>query len=392
MCRCVLVIIALALTHPAAALTLPDALARAADVDPSSVIAGLQARKQRIQTAEAWAGLGLTPAVSLSDTIGNTPSGSLSVDLALLNPPSWFSALSQVATADAARATAEATARDARYAVAALWYQAFAAEEAEDLAQTTLTEARGTANAAEARLRAGLASELDAKAARLGVLNAQATLAQAQSTRFIALATLSSALQTEVVNVDVASQPEMPDSVGISPWIAVYQDNVKAAKWAEASSIASLFPTGDISGSTTILPLSPQNQWQIAVSASWAFSGVVNPVLRVETAHIDRTVAEEQLEQQKRSDALAIQVARAQVDAARARRSAAVDGEKLAAETVAVGQARLSAGLISTLDVLKLQEQEALARVQRVGSELDLALAILDSRRLSGLPVLTSSP
>lgn len=369
------------------ALTLPEALERVAAVDPDSVIAALRARKESVQTTGAFANLGLTPSLGVSDTLGNTPSGSLSVSLALLNPPAWFDALSQGANAQSAHAAADAIGRDASYAVAALWYSAFAAQEAEDLAQTSLTEARGTADAAEARLRAGLTSELDAKAARLGVLNAQATLASAQSTRFIALASLSSALQTEVVEVSVDGAPEMPDAAGESSWVAVYEQNVAAAKWAEASAVAGLFPTGNLTGSRTLVPLSPANAWSIGASASWSFEGVVTPFLQVQEAHLDRRIAEVQLDQQQRADRLAIAVARAQVDAAKARRNAAADGEKLAGETVAVGRARLGAGLISTLDVLKLQELEAAARVSRVRSELDLALAVLDSRRLSGLPV-----
>lgn len=373
-------------------MTLPEALDRAAEVDPDSIIAVLQSRKESAQTAEAYANLGFTPRVSVSQTFGSTPSSDLSVSVSLLDPPAWLSAFAQGANSQAARANADALARDTRYGVAVMWFQAFAAEEAEDLAQSSLSEARGTADAAEARLRAGLTSELDAKAARLGVLNAQATLASAQSSRFIALARLSSALQTEVIQVDAPRPPEMPDGTGTSPWIAVYEANVRQARWDEAAAWASLFPTASLSGTRSLLPVSNSAAWAITLSASWSFSGVLAPFLNVQEAHIDRKIAEVQLEQRKRIDALDVSIARAQVDAARARRSAAVDGEKLAAETVVVGKARLGAGLISTLDVLKLQEQEAQARVQRVGAELDLALAVLDSRRLSGLPVIEPQP
>lgn len=373
---------------PAFALTLPEALNRAAEVDPDSIIAALQSRKEAAQTAEAYANLGLTPSVSVSQTFGASMTSELSVGVSLLNPPAWFSALAQGANGQAAHATADATARDTRYAIAAMWFQAFAAEEAEELAQTSLSEARGTADAAEARLRAGLTSELDAKAARLGVLNAQATLASAQSTRFIALARLSSALQTEVVEVEAPDAPQMPDGTGTSPWIAVYEASLREARWDEAAAWASLFPTASLSGTRTLLPVSNSAAWAVTLSATWSFSGVLAPFLNVQEAHIDRKIAAVRLEQQQRADALSVSIARAQVDAARARRSAAVDGEKLAGETVTVGKARLGAGLISTLDVLKLQEQEAQARVQRVGAELDLALAVLDSRRLSGLPVI----
>ena len=379
----------LALTSaPAFAITQPEAIDRAAEVDPDAVIAALRARKEASQTVQAYANLGLTPSVSVSETFGSAATSSVSVSTSLLDPPSWFSALAQGENLHGARATADATARDTRFGVAALWFQAFAAQEAEDLAQTSLSEARGTADAAEARLRAGLTSELDAKAARLGVLNAQATLASAQSTRFIALARLSSAIQVDVAEVDAPEAPQMPDATGVSPWLAVYEANVQQARWNEAAAWANLFPSPSLSGSHTLLPASTSSAWAITLSASWSFSGLVSPFLDVQTSHIDRKVAELQLDAQRRADALDVSIARAKVDAAKARRSAAVDGEKLAAETVTVGKARLGAGLISTLDVLKLQEQEAQARVQRVSAELDLALAVLDSRRLSGLPVL----
>lgn len=376
---------------PAAhALTLEQALSRAAEVDPGSIIANLSARKEASQSVEAWANVGLTPSMSFSQPLNPTGGASLSLSMSvdLLNPPAWFNALAQGSNAAQAWVVADATARDARYAVAALWFQAFAAEEAEDLAQTSLSEARGTADAAEARLRAGLASELDAKAARLGVLNAQAALASAQSARFIALARLSSALQIDVPKVEVTDAPISPDTTGDSPWIAAYEMNVQQARWVEASSIAALFPTARLTGSTPLLPGSVTPSWAVALTASWSFSGVLTPILNVQQAHLDRKVTEVQLEQQRRADSLYLEIAHAQVDAAKARRSAAADGEQLAGETVAVGRARLGAGLISTLDVLKLQEQEAQARVQRVSAELDLALAVLDTRRLSGLPVI----
>ena len=370
---------------PAAhAITLEQALSRAAEVDPGSIIANLSARKEASQSVEAWANVGLTPSMSFSQPLNPTGAASLSLSMSvdLLNPPAWFNALAQGSNAAQAWVIADATARDARYAVAALWFQAFAAEEAEDLAQTSLSEARGTADAAEARLRAGLASELDAKAARLGVLNAQAALASAQSAR------LSSALQLDVPKVEVTDAPISPDTTGDSPWIAAYEMNVQQARWVEASSIAALFPTARLTGSTPLLPGSVTQSWAVALTASWSFSGVLTPILNVQQAHLDRKVTEVQLEQQRRADSLYLEIAHAQVDAAKARRSAAADGEQLAGETVAVGRARLGAGLISTLDVLKLQEQEAQARVQRVSAELDLALAVLDTRRLSGLPVI----
>lgn len=372
----------------ASALTLPEAVSRAAEVDPDSIIAALSARSSASQGVEAWADLGVTPSVSLSQTFGAVASSRLSVNVGLLNPPAWFDALAVGSATTGARASAEATARDAKYAVAVMWYQAFAADEAEELAQTSLSEARGTADAAEARLRAGLASELDAKAARLGVLDAQAALASAQSTRFIALAALSSALQMDVVKVDAVEAPVMPTETGVSPWIRVYEASVQEARWYEASSIAALFPTAGLSAQTTLFPAAPTNTWAVSLNATWSFSGIVSPFLDVQQAHLDRRIAEVQLDQARREDSLALAIARAQVDAARARTSAAQDGEKLAAETVAVGRARLGAGLISTLDVLKLQEQQAQARVKRVSAELDLALAVLDSRRLVGLPVL----
>lgn len=378
----------LLLSLPAHALTLPEAIDRAASVDPGSVIAALAAQKEASQSTEAWARVGLTPSLGFSTSLAPAGAGSLalSTSVDLLNPPAWFDALGQASNAAGARVIADATARDARYAVAALWFQAFAAEEAEALAQTSLSEAHGTADAAEARLRAGLASELDAKAARLGVLNAQAALASAQSARFIALARLSSALQVDIARVEPPPAPVAPDRTGESPWVDAYRQNIQQARWAEAGAIAALFPTARLSADTALLP-GPAD-WTVSLSASWSFSGVLAPFLNVHQTHLDRRIAEVQLEQQLRADHLALEVARAQVDAARARRSAAVDGERLAGETVAVGRARLGAGLISTLDMLKLQEQEAQARVQRVGAELDLALAVLDTRRVSGLPVL----
>lgn len=386
--------LSLFLLIPAAhALTLEQALSRAAEVDPGSIIANLSARKESSQSAEAWANVGLTPSMSLTQPLKPTASASasLSMSVDLLNPPAWFNALAQGSNAAQAWVIADATARDARYAVAAMWFQAFAAEEAEDLAQTSLSEARGTSDAAEARLRAGLASELDAKAARLGVLNAQAALASAQSARFIALARLSSALQVDVPKVEATAAPVSPDTTGESPWIEAYVMNVQQARWAEASSIAALFPTARLSASTPLLPGMVTNSWTVALTASWSFSGVLSPILNVQQAHLDRKVTEVQLEQQRRTDSLYLEIAHAQVDAAKARRSAAVDGERLAGETVAVGRARLGAGLISTLDMLKLQEQEAQARVQRVSAELDLALAVLDTRRLSGLAVIATN-
>ena len=111
----------LLLASAAHALTLDDVVARAAEIDPDAVVAELQWRQARLDAAESWTALGVTPSVSVSRRFAAgtvSDSSSVSVTAGALDASAWFDAEQQSAQARAAKHTSDATTLDAQYAAA----------------------------------------------------------------------------------------------------------------------------------------------------------------------------------------------------------------------------------------------------------------------------------
>ncbi len=378
-------VIFILLSH-ASALTLDDAVRRAAQVNPDAVVASLEWKQDRVAAAEAWAGLGVTPSLALRRTFAGgavSDANSLSVGVGVLNPPAWFNAAEQSAQARGSGRLAEATTLDAQYAAAQLYYEALAAQAALAAAEEGERFAKATSDATGARVAAGLESELSGRSARLGLLEAQATAAQAEANVAITRGRLGRALQQEIDTLTPAAPLPLPGEELASPWIGASEETLRAARWEHAETLAGLAPVGFL-GATAAL--SSLNAWSLSVGMTWTFDGLAGPFLRVRDAALAREIAEVRLEALERDIDAGIFVARQEARAATRMAEAAQAREALADESLVVGQTRLSVGLSSSLEVLRLQDDAAKARADHIAADLAVAASHLEARRLAGTP------
>lgn len=371
------------------AMTLEEAVSRAASLDPAAVIAEHDARIAALAAQESWAGLGLTPALGWQQRLSaGARAGTLSwsVSVGALDPSAWFDALQQGAQRDSAEAAAAALRLDAQYAAALLYYDALSAAASVEAARAALASAEGIAEVTRARLAAGLESELAARAAELERLRASAALAQAESDLRVARARLQRALQADPGELSAPPLPEFPES-GNSPWLDRAAEEIRAAGYGRQERVAELFPAGflEASSSTTSGAGTSATTSALTVGLTWSLDGVVGPFLRARSATLERRIAEVSYDNLKLDLDLGLTEARAQADAARAQVEAARAREALAAESLAIGQARARAGLSSTLELLRLQDEVLSARTDRIRAEQAQAVAILAARRLAGL-------
>lgn len=375
----------LLLASTSSALTLAEAVQRAAEVDPSAVVAELEWRQARLDSAEAWVQLGLTPSLSASRTVqGAIPTDRVGVDVSVgaLSPPDWFNAAQQSAQAGAAREVSSATTLDAQYAAATLYYGVLSAEAGVASAKEGERFAQATFDATSARVAAGLESELAGRSARLGVLEAQALLAQSEAVLAIARASLSRALEQDIGALEAPpALPELPADAAGSPWITAAKAELSAARYSHYEAIAGIFPTGELSTSSNL----PFDSWAVTIGARWSFDGLAGPFLRAKNAALSQKIAEVQLDALERDQELGLTTARELARAARRVAEAARAREELAEESLLVGQSRLSVGLASSLEVLRLQDEAARARADHIEAELDEASARLEALRVGGV-------
>lgn len=375
----------LLLVATAHALTLDQAVHRAAEVNPDAAISALEWRQAQLDAAHAWASQGLTPSASASRTFaaGSTvDSTAVGLDVGVLNVPGWFDALQHSADARAARSVSDATSLDAQYAVAGLFYSAVSAQAGLDAARAGEGFAKATADATAARVAAGLESELAERSARLGVLEAQAETARAEAAEAIAMASLERALEQDVDGLEPAAVPELPAEAGRSPWLDAANASVDAAKWQVGQRWTELLPVGQLSANSSFAAL---NTWSITLGVSWSWDGVAGPFLDARSAVLSKQIAEIERDALERDLDLQLRIAREQARAAERVAEAARARQQLAEESLQVGQARLAVGLATSLQVLRLQDDAASARADKVAAELDEVLARLEARRVAGL-------
>jgi outer membrane protein TolC len=367
------------------ALTLDAAVRRAAEVDPDAVVAELEWKRSRLDATEAWASLGVTPSLELAHTWSGgatSDANQLSVSLGVLDPPAWLGAGKQAAQARSKRYDADATVLDAQYATASLYYEALAADAALASAQEGARYAQATTDATAARVTAGLESELAGRSARLGLLQAQADVANAEADVAIARSRLARALQQDIDTLEPAPPLDLPGDSITSPAIAAAKETVAAAKLERAESIASIFPTGTIVAASALPAV---DEWALTLGMKWTFDGVAGPFLAARDAALAEKITEIRLDALERDIDLGLSTAREQARAAGLVAEAARARQALADESLGVGQTRLSVGLASSLEVLRLQDEAVKARGDRVAAELREAEARLEARRLAGV-------
>ncbi len=368
----------------ARALTLEEAVARAAEVDPTAIIAELAWKRSQLSAAESWVGLGPSPGVSatrLWSTGAVSDRVTFDAQIASLSVPDWFLAGQASAYVGAARWTSSATRLDAQYAAAALYESVIAAQGALDAAHETQGFAESTVRASKARVAAGLESELIGRSAEISLLDAQANTELAEAGVTIASARLQRALQMAIGALEPPTRFALPTDTAASPWLRASAAAVTAAKLGHNAAIAGWLPAGGISASTPLF----QTDWQFALTGTWQFDGVVGPFLRERETALDVRIAGTQYDALQRDLDLGLVEARANASAAHRVAEAARARESLAKESVKVGQTRLEVGLASTLEVLRLQDDAAAATFGRVQAELNEALAVLEARRVAGI-------
>lgn len=373
------------LADAAFALTLAEAVQRAAEVDPNAVVAELAWQQTQLDAAEAWVQLGLTPTFAASrriDPLVTTDRVTLDLAVGALDPYAWFAATQRSSVAGSARYAAAATMLDAQYAAATLFYSSVLAQDGVEGAREGERIAKATLDATTARVAAGLESELAGRSARLSLLEAEATTAETEAALAIARASLARALQQELGALEApGALPELPRDATESPWLSVARADVTAARFEEYANIAEIFPTGTLAADSNL----PFDTWGLTLGVSWTFDGLAGPFLRARHAALARTIAEVQLDALERDQELALLTAKETARAARRVAEAARARVELAAESLNVGQVRLSMGMASSLEVLRLQDDAAKARADRVDAELVEATARLEALRVGGV-------
>lgn len=369
----------------AQALTLQAAVERAASVSPDAIVAALDARRASLDAAEAYAALGLTPRVGFSRTWSGraaTETSSFGADVGVLNASAWLNGAQRSAEAAAARYAAEGTSLDVQYAAALLFVSAVESERALEAKRATETASEGTAEAVRVRVSAGLESELAGRSADAAVLVARAERLRSEAERRIARVRLSRALEMEDLgDLEVPAPLSLPEAVAASPWLDVATEDVRAARWNHYEDFAAFLPTGGLSAQRPFdVPT-----WSVTVSATWQLPGVVGPFLQERRSALAVRMAETQLEALKRDLAAELEAAVESARAAHEVLAAHQARETLSEEALTIGRVRLSAGLASSLEVLRLQDELASSRAARVAAELEEQAAILDARRVAGV-------
>ncbi len=374
----------LALVLSARALTLDETVRRAAEVNPGAMIAALTAQQAELAAAQSWAHLGPSPSLSVGRTWRNNleiDSGSFNVSLGALEPVSWFRALQRSSQATASRYAAAGTSLDAQYAAAALFVGAWEARRAVAAARDTEGAAETLATAITARVAAGVDSPLLGRSAEAGRLLAVAERIAAEAELATARLRLARALELDDLG-ELAAPPTLalPGDGRASPWLDAAKESIQSAKWRHGRDIAGWLPSGSLNANT---PLNVPGL-AITLSATWSLDGVVGPfllerqsALAVRIADVQYTALQRDYDAEVASAKVRATAAGLVLDAHRAR-------QETADAALAEGRALLDAGLVSTLEVLRLQDQLSSARTARVVAELAELLAILDARRLAG--------
>ncbi len=367
------------------ALDLPAAVLRAGEVDPQVVIAELQRRAEGAAVAASWSALLPTPTWSTDIPLSEAPrTTSINVSLPLFAPVDWLTISERHAGLRTAGHRAEATRIDTEYAAAVLYYSALAADEAVAVASESLALAEASFAAARARREAGLDNELALKASELGVVNARADSFSARAAAKNAIARLERALQQEVDSLSPAAPPVVPELGGRSPWIDAAEARAEQYKRAYYADLGAMLPTAELDARPS-LSVAGSNAWALTVQASWTLDGVLGPWLEVRQSYFTARIAEVERDAVDDDVTLGLRVAQEDVRAARELVEVARARESLLEAAFGVGRARQVAGLESTLEVLRIQDDVARARLDRVNAELYETVLILELRRLSGL-------
>jgi len=375
----------LTLLGSAYALTLAEAVDRAAEVNPQSIVAGLEVSRAELDAAERYVKLGPTPELDLSRTFAGgaqTTHDRVKVTIGALDAAAWLDAAGASSAAVALRHARAGTALDAQYAAATLYVSAIEADRAVEAAKVSEKAATDTAAAVAGRVRAGVDSELVSRSADASVLVARAERLRAEAEGRVARLRLARALE-----LDDLGTLEVPAALGLpaagsaaSPWLDEAAQTVRTARWQHAEALADWLPKGGLEAKSDLDPMA----WSVTLSATWKLDGVAGPFLHERRSALAVRIAETQYDAMKLDFAAELSIAVERARAAQAVLEAQAAREALANEAVALGQAQLAAGVTTSINLLRLVDDLASASKARVAAELDAQVATLEARRLAG--------
>lgn len=305
----------------------------------------------------------------------------------------------------AARAALEATRQDLALDAAEAYFAVLRAMRVVEVREGALQSARRQVEQAEALVRAGTAARADVIRAQSVAASADADLITARGDVELSYASLRSAMgipitqpiavrePPEILVADVPPAEAAAEAVRGRPEIRRVQSEVASSQAALriAEIRSGLNVSAAANSSVQVSPTPGQIGWSISTSVSFpiADGGRAKAAVEEARANLDaaRARAEattQQIQLQAFQAALIIQQTRARLEAVRVAAAAAE-------ESLRVAEGRYRAGVTILLEVLDAQVAATQARVNLVQTEYDLRLSVFALRHALGRPVLQSA-
>lgn len=365
-----------------------------ARVGPTFVARASYTRNQR----EAVIPAGQFQPAAITITPYDQLDASFSLNLPLVDVGSWQRVGAAGATADAARARAQATGQDVEKGVVRTYFQVVASEATLAAAQRALATAQESQGIVGTRREAGTASDLDVERSRAEVERARQVVASAEQARAVSrrslqsLTGLSPSEGTVPLPEDGLSQePELAalePAVGKLPAVRAAALDTRAADKTADAAWATLAPT--VAGNLTERLTNATgfagyaSSWTLSVTATWTIDPSNYFAAKAQSsARAVADVREKRVEQQAKDDLHAawqeVRAGLAKVRAARAEAEASARAAKLARE-------RWQAGAATQLDVQQAERDAFSSEVARIQAHADLAYARAAVRLDSGRP------
>ncbi|HTN51426.1 MAG TPA: TolC family protein [Anaeromyxobacter sp.] len=296
------------------------------------------------------------------------------------------------ATADAQRATQQATELDVVANAETAYFTARAARDLVGVAQDTLTNQEAHLRQVEGFVKVGTHPEIDLATARANRANAQVQLIQARNLYAISLAQLAQAMGLDgPADFEISSEalppvpgeqgpgePLLAEALAARPELASLHAQRSAQELTRGAAQAGYLPTlGAQAGLTQTGPAldTTSPNWSAQLTLSWSLfaGGLTRAQVQEADANLDAIKAQE--------DALRIQVrvdveqARLQVVASLAAVDSAAEALVNAKEQLRLAEGRYQAGAGSIIELGDAQVAATSAGAQKVQADFSLASA-----------------
>ena len=324
--------------------------------------------------------------------------GRFALSIPIVDVGAWSTFSASEVTADAATERAEASRTELHVAVVTAYYQLVATRALRDAAVRTLAAAEENLAVVEARVLAGLASELDRQRAISDVERQRQAQAEADFQEAVArrsLETLTglppSDAQGPSLDDDLRPEPALDSFLAGGPELAdvrAARRDVRAAELAHDAAWQAMLPT--LRGTATergtnAAGFGPNFQWSLGLTLTWQidFGRPAAMETREHALEVAR-VREERVEQQAETR---IYEAWHRVRSLLARAAAARASEAASERAVEVAHARYEAGTGTQLELSQAERDLFSARVARIQADGDLRVARLVLHLRAGEPI-----